>query len=110
MEWINICAVEDIPVSGARIVRRPAGQDIAIFRNAEEQVFALLDECPHDKSPLSHGIVKGATVSCPENTWQIGLADGCSREPGGGSTPRFTVQVLDGRVSLKISEVKSHGI
>ena len=65
MEWIDICAVEDIPVLGSRIVRRPTGQDIAIFRNSEEQVFALLDECPHKKSPLSQGIVHGTTVTCP---------------------------------------------
>ena len=50
MEWIDICAVEDIPVLGSRIVRRPTGQDIAVFRNSEEQVFALLDECPHKKA------------------------------------------------------------
>jgi nitrite reductase (NADH) small subunit len=55
MEWIDICAVEDIPVLGSRIVRRPTGQDIAVFRNSEEQVFALLDECPHKKGPLSQG-------------------------------------------------------
>ena len=110
MEWIDICAVEDIPVLGSRIVRRPTGQDIAVFRNSEEQVFALLDECPHKKGPLSQGIVHGTTVTCPLHNWQIGLADGCSREPDEGCTAKFTVQVVDGRVHLKASEVKNHGI
>ncbi len=110
MEWIDICAVDEIPVLGSRIVRRPTGQDIAIFRNGEQQVFALLDECPHKKGPLSQGIVHGTTVTCPLHNWQIGLADGCAREPDEGCTAKFTVQVVDGRVALKASEVKNHGL
>lgn len=110
MEWIDICAVEDIPVLGSRIVRRPVGQDIALFRNAEEQVFALLDECPHKKGPLSQGIVHGTTVTCPLHNWHIGLNDGCAREPDEGCTAKFAVQVVDGRVRLNASEVKSLGV
>ncbi|HEX5484999.1 MAG TPA: nitrite reductase small subunit NirD [Limnobacter sp.] len=110
MQWIEICGVEDIPVLGSRIVRRPAGQDIALFRNAEEQVFALLDECPHKKGPLSQGIVHGTTVTCPLHNWQIGLNDGCAREPDEGCTAKFTVQVVDGRVQLSAEEIKNLGV
>lgn len=110
MEWIDICAVEDIPVLGSRIVRRPNGQDIAVFRNAEEQVFALMDECPHKKGPLSQGIVHGTTVTCPLHNWNIGLNDGCAREPDEGCTPKFSVQVIDGRVQLNTNEIKTLGV
>lgn len=110
MEWIDTCAVEDIPVLGSRIVRRPIGQDIAIFRNSEEQVFALLDECPHKKGPLSQGIVHGTTVTCPLHNWNIGLVDGCAQEPDEGCTAKFAVKVVDGRVLLKADEIKNHGI
>lgn len=110
MEWIAICEVKDIPVLGSRIVRRPVGQDIAIFRNAEEQVFALMDECPHKKGPLSQGIVHGTSVTCPLHNWNIGLNDGCARDPDVGCTPKFQVQVVDGKVHLKTSEVKELGV
>jgi nitrite reductase (NADH) small subunit len=110
MDWIEICGVDDIPMLGARIVRRPVGQDIAIFRNAEQQVFALLDACPHQKGLLSQGVVQGTTVTCPNHQWQIGLSDGCAREPAKGCTARFTVQVVDGRVRLKTEEIKNLGI
>ncbi len=54
-EWKVICRVEDIPVLGARRVARPVGVDVAVFRNAEDQVFALLDRCPHKGGPSEPG-------------------------------------------------------
>lgn len=110
MQWIDVCAVEDIPVLGSRIVRRPQGQDIALFRNGEEQVFALFDECPHKKGPLSQGIVHGTTVTCPLHNWNIGLNDGCAREPDEGCTAKFAVKVVDGRVHLSMDEIRTLGV
>jgi len=46
-EWTLICRVEDIPVLGSRRVARKQGLDVAIFRNTEDEVFVLLDRCPH---------------------------------------------------------------
>ena len=31
---------------------RSQGLDVAVFRNAEDEVFALLDRCPHKGGPL----------------------------------------------------------
>jgi nitrite reductase (NADH) small subunit len=95
-EWKAICRVDDIPVLGARRVARPAGVDVAVFRNTEDQVFALLDRCPHKGGPLSQGIVFGTSVACPLHNWTIGLDDGCAKSPDEGCTPKFAVQG-DGR-------------
>ena len=78
-DWKPICLVSDIPVLGARRVNRSQGDAVAIFRNAEDKVFALLDRCPHKGGPLSQGIVFGDSVACPLHNWTIGLADGCAR-------------------------------
>ena len=40
-DWKRICPLEDIPRLGSRVVRRPGASDIAIFRNADDEVFAL---------------------------------------------------------------------
>ena len=88
-DWKAICRLDDIPVLGARRVMRPAGLDVAVFRNAEDQVFALLDRCPHKGGPLSQGIVFGTSVACPLHNWAIGLDDGCARSPDEGCTPKF---------------------
>ncbi|MCZ2495550.1 nitrite reductase small subunit NirD [Xylophilus sp. Kf1] len=103
--WTPICQVEDIPVLGSRRVARTAGVDVAVFRNDADQVFALLDRCPHKGGPLSQGIVFGTSVACPLHNWTIGLDDGCAKAPDEGCTPRFAVLVRDGTVHLDAAEL-----
>lgn len=105
--WKSICHVEDIPVLGSRRVARPNGCDVAVFRNAENKVFALLDRCPHKGGPLSQGIVFGESVACPLHNWTIGLDDGCAKQPDEGCTPKFSVKVEGGVVHLDADELNS---
>ena len=107
-EWKKICLVTDIPVLGSRRVARPAGLDVAVFRNSQDEVFALLDRCPHKGGPLSQGIVFGTSVACPLHNWTIGLSDGCAQAPDEGCTARFQVEVRDGAVHLCAIELASH--
>ncbi len=95
-EWVPICFVADIPVLGSRRVARDHGAAVAVFRAADDQVFALLDRCPHKGGPLSQGIVFGHSVACPLHNWTIGLADGCARAPDEGCTTPFAVRVEPG--------------
>jgi len=104
-EWTLICRVEDIPVLGSRRVARAHGLDVAIFRNTEDEVFALLDRCPHKGGPLSQGIVFGRSVACPLHNWTIGLCDGQAAAPDEGCTPRFNVKVEAGEVWLDAREL-----
>lgn len=100
-EWKRVCALDDIPRLGARVVKSAHG-DIALFRNAEDEVFALLDQCPHKGGPLSQGIVFGRHVACPLHNWSIGLADGEAVAPDRGCARRFDTQVESGLVLLKL--------
>ena len=109
-EWKVICRVEDIPVLGSRRVARPKGMDVAVFRNGEDQVFALLDRCPHKGGPLSQGIVFGTHVACPLHNWAISLEDGCARSPDEGCTQRFSCKVEAGQVQLDAVELATLAI
>jgi nitrite reductase (NADH) small subunit len=106
-DWQLVCRVDDIPVLGARRVARPQGIDVAVFRNDSDQVFALLDRCPHKGGPLSQGIVFGTSVACPLHNWTIGLDDGCAKAPDAGCTQRFSVRVEGGAVYLNAVELAS---
>ena len=110
-DWKPICFLIDIPVLGARRVNRSEGHAVAIFRNAEDKVFALLDRCPHKGGPLSQGIVFGESVACPLHNWTIGLADGCAKAPDAGCTQRFAVK-LDGsgKVFLDAEELRTRAV
>jgi nitrite reductase (NADH) small subunit len=110
LKWLSVCRLEDIPVMGSRRVARERGLPVALFRTADDQVHALLDRCPHKGGPLSQGIVLAQAVACPLHNWNIQFADGCARAPDVGSTPTFTVQLLDGRVHLRADELATKGI
>ncbi|AUN94106.1 nitrite reductase small subunit NirD [Pseudazoarcus pumilus] len=98
--WRRVCALDDIPVLGARTLEHPTHGAIAVFRNGDDEVFALSDRCPHKGGPLSAGIVHGRSVTCPLHNWRIGLEDGHAAEPDEGCTARFDARVEDGHVLL----------
>ena len=100
-QWVKVGAVEDIPPLGARVVKSVHG-DIAVFRNADNEVFALLDKCPHKGGPLSQGIVFGRHVACPLHNWSIGLADGQAVAPDVGCAMRFDIKVESETVWLAV--------
>ncbi|MEO7953652.1 MAG: nitrite reductase small subunit NirD [Polaromonas sp.] len=104
-DWKMICRVDDIPVLGARRVSRTKGMDVAVFRNASNEVFALLDRCPHKGGPLSQGMVMGNRVACPLHNWTIGLCDGQAAAPDEGCTPSFACKVDAGQVFLDSGEL-----
>ena len=108
--WKYICQVQDIPRQGARRVARPRGLEVALFRTAGDEVFALLDRCPHKGGPLSQGTVFGKSVACPLHNWTIGLCNGQAAAPGEGCTPAFQVKVEDGAVFLDADELAGRAL
>ena len=108
--WISVCRVDDIPVLGSRRVSRAQGLDVAVFRNDTNEVFALLDRCPHKGGPLSQGIVFGTSVACPLHNWTIGLCTGQAAAPDEGCTPKFAIKVEDGQVYLDKSELAGQAL
>ena len=109
-EWKKICLVSDIPVLGSRCVSREQGMDVAVFRNDKDEIFALLDRCPHKGGPLSQGIVFGTSVACPLHNWTIGLCTGQAAAPDEGCTPKFQVKVENNVVHLNQSELATHAL
>lgn len=97
--FIDIAALADIPRQGARVVKTPAGC-IAIFRTADDQVFALDDRCPHKGGPLSEGIVHGTSVTCPLHAWVFDLNTGVAQGADDGAVRTYAVRIAEGRVLL----------
>lgn len=100
--WKTVCELIEIPVLGSRIVRSETEGDIAVFRNAEDEVFAVHDKCPHKGGPLSQGIVHGKSVTCPLHSWKIGLDTGEAQAPDVGCTKRYDCKVENGMVLLNV--------
>ena len=110
-QWKFICKIKDIPVLGARVVQRGLAwqelPNVAVFRNSEDKIFALLDRCPHKGGPLSQGIVFGEKVACPLHNWNIELASGCASAPDVGCAKSFSVKVEGDKVFLDLNELNA---
>lgn len=102
MNWIEVGKLEDIPPLGSRIVQTNIG-DIAIFRTAKDEVFALKDQCPHKGGPLSQGIVHDKRVTCPLHNWVIALDTGEATGPDTGCTKKYPLKIEGGLVFLSVS-------
>ncbi len=103
MSWIDISAIEDIPLRGARLLKTPEGC-VAVFRTGPEEVFAATNSCPHKGGPLVEGIVHGQRVTCPLHNWVFDLNTGEAL----GEDARITtypVRVEAGRVLIEASAV-----
>ena len=101
-DWLEVGRIEDIPRLGARVVRTPRG-DIAVFRTADDRIFALDDRCPHKNGPLSQGIVHGDRVTCPLHNWVLELNSGEAVAPDTGCTASHRVLVAGGVIRLLIT-------
>ncbi len=109
-DWVRVCDIDEIPVLGSRVIRRDGGADVALFRNSENEVFALLDRCPHKGGALSQGIVFGRTVACPLHNWNIALDCGEAAAPDSGCTPSFAVRLEGDAVFLDAQQLASLGL
>ena len=101
-DWIEIGTLDAIPCLGARVVQT-ADCDIAVFRTADDRVFALRDRCPHKGGPLSQGIVHGNKVACPLHDWKVHLDTGLAVEPDEGCAARYPVRIEGDRIFLSLA-------
>ncbi|MCW3847400.1 nitrite reductase small subunit NirD [Sphingomonas sp. LB-2] len=99
-DWLDIGWLDQIPVRGARTVPVAGGEEIAVFRTGDNQVFALVNRCPHKGGPLSQGIVHGHSVACPLHNWNIALKTGTAQGEDKGCTPTVPVKIVSGRVLI----------
>lgn len=95
IHWLQIGKLAEIPRQGARRINTD-GKTIAVFRTADDEVFAIDDQCPHAGGPLSQGIVHGDCVTCPLHNWVISLRDGMAQGADTGNTRSYEIR-MDGQ-------------
>jgi nitrite reductase (NADH) small subunit len=100
--WIGVGTLSDIPRRGARCIRA-ADATIAIFRTADDRVFALEDRCPHRGGPLSQGMVHDGCVTCPLHNWVISLDTGTAEGADEGAVRTFPMKRDGDRIFIDAS-------
>ncbi|WP_299412285.1 nitrite reductase small subunit NirD [uncultured Sulfitobacter sp.] len=103
-DWMDIAALDEVPQRGARVVKT-AGGCVAVFRTAQDEVYALNNSCPHKGGPLSEGIVHGASVTCPLHNWVFSLESGEAQGADSGRVETYPARVENGRILLDRSVI-----
>lgn len=106
--WIKVGRLKDVPRRGARCIRS-GDMSIAIFRTADDRVFALEDRCPHKNGPLSQGIVHDGCVTCPLHNWVISLESGEAQGADSGRTAKFEVKLSGDDILLDLKATQRAG-
>ncbi len=103
-QWTAMCKVKEIPVLGARVLQRGLGWQelpgVALFRTADDQVFAFLDRWPDGQGPLAGARVFGDRIVCPCSLRSMALADGAMAD--GRYARSYEVRLERGRVYLDV--------
>src|SRR3989454_2694587 len=95
-DFVNACAVADIPENRARIVCL-SGERVAIFKY-DGKISAVSNVCQHQNGPLGEGKIVFGCITCPWHGYQYQPDTGASPPPFVEKVPTFNVLVKNGRV------------
>jgi nitrite reductase/ring-hydroxylating ferredoxin subunit/DMSO/TMAO reductase YedYZ heme-binding membrane subunit len=95
-EFVNACAVADIPENRARIFCL-SGERVAIFKY-DGKISAVSNVCQHQNGPLGEGKIVFGCITCPWHGYQYQPDTGASPPPFVEKVPTFNVRVRNGRV------------
>jgi nitrite reductase (NADH) small subunit len=72
--------ISEVPNFGKKVVT-VSGREILLV-NIKGNIYAVENECPHQGSPLTAGVVKDGSLSCPRHGYRFSLVDGrCAEHP-----------------------------
>lgn len=92
--WVPVALSSDLPAGTVLPARIPVGA-LALWRSQSGRVAASADRCPHRGMSLSHGFVRGETLSCIYHGWSYGQAGNCLRIPAHpGLTPPEAIRTV----------------
>lgn len=91
-QWVRLCALSEAPEHGE--VKEAEAEGVAVcLANADGELRALDNWCPHRRGPLGQGWLEGEAVVCPWHSWAFNTRTGIAEPP-----ERARVDVLPLRV------------
>lgn len=102
MSFQKVCAIDELIVEQGRefLVE---GKVIAVFRLADDQVFAIDGMCAHQGGPIAQGHLSETCVTCPWHGWQYDISSGKNLLTQKKMLACFPTEVRDGEVWVDAS-------
>jgi nitrite reductase/ring-hydroxylating ferredoxin subunit/DMSO/TMAO reductase YedYZ heme-binding membrane subunit len=97
-QFLDVCAVSEIPENRARIVC-VVGERVAVFKY-DGKISAVSNVCQHQNGPLGEGKILDGCITCPWHGYQYLPDSGASPPPFTEKVPTFNVRVQNGRVQV----------
>lgn len=87
-----VAKLGEVPNFGKKAVS-VSGREILLV-NFRGTIYAFENECPHQGSPLTAGVIKEGAISCPRHGWRFNLSDGRCAD-----NPEFTLRTYPVQIS-----------
>ena len=100
MAFCKVAALDDV-WSGEMVRVEVEGRQILLV-NIEGQVRAYLDACPHQRTPLSLGILRGRTLTCATHQWEFDVRSGKGINPADTCLEPLDVRLENGDILLDV--------
>ena len=71
---VEVAKVHDVPAGKIKVVE--AGERRIALCNYNGTIYAIADECTHDRGPLDQGELIGNEVECPRHGARFDIATG----------------------------------
>jgi DMSO/TMAO reductase YedYZ heme-binding membrane subunit/nitrite reductase/ring-hydroxylating ferredoxin subunit len=98
-EWIDVGAIDEIPLDRAKVVCLKGRERIAVFRH-KAGVSAVSNVCVHQGGPLGEGKIVDGCITCPWHGYQYLPASGQSPPPFNEKIPTYQVRIQGRRVLI----------
>lgn len=97
----KVANLDEVPRGGCHALRA-GGCPIAVFRSADDRLYAIENRCPHEGYPLSPSPVEDGVLTCEWHNWKFELGTG-NCIIGGEDVRTFPLEVRNGEVWLDVS-------
>ena len=100
--WLEICAAADLGL--ADVIRFDHHRKtFALYRDANNCLFATDGICTHGNTHLADGLVKGDIIECPKHNGRFKLEDGSpARAPVCHALATYPIEERNGRIWLNV--------
>ncbi len=102
MSFHRICDLDELTIDQGKEFLIE-GKVIAVFRRADDQVFAIDGMCAHQGGPIAQGLLSGNCITCPWHGWQYDISSGTNLLTQKKMLACFPTQVRDGAVWIDAS-------
>ena len=98
---LEVAKLADVPVGKIKVVEA-GGRRIALC-NYDGKIYAIADECTHDRGPLDQGELIGHEVECPRHGARFDIETGrATRLPAVRPVKTYPVVVNDGSIAVEV--------